>query len=375
MRTRTSRLVRSIGSATAALALVLAGSASPASAAGTIGDDPIFQAMSAAMSKTASALTSTCKVDFLVSIHAVQGTDLVQNDDWVQTDGVSSHEKLSSWEGTDGGDTYPVNDPDTGMLTGESFYEGGTYVSNLNGGAYKGISVAALLDRYFGNSNAFYRSAAAPDGLGTLVPSEVCISLKSQWIKLSGVIESLASVPSNTVIVHSYPNPLNLANTYAEISRTADGTTATFRVEIDAQGTATYMATEVQATGLSLWTVIMFNALGDSVVVPALPTKSIVSISEMNIAAVRFYLDPKVRAYAVDVQRGVERAAKFAKGKAKNKVTAVMIQAKTKAVVTKKTGMTYKKITGGVKIYGAKSGVTSAFCVTASGSKAKIDFC
>lgn len=373
MRQRTLDLVRSTVAVVITTALFLAGSASPASAA-TFGESPLFQAVTAGLSQTSATLAAQCKFDVLVAIELRQQSEAARVENRLQTDGVSSHEVVSSWLGDGSGQFEIVNDAEQSLITGEAFYSKGKYTSNLSSGALKGIDIGSLLYMLGGNNESFFQSASAPAGLGSLKPGDVCADIRDQFAQMSAAIRALEKLPVENAVFTQEPNPLFPGNTSYLIDQSSMNGSAQIRLERDATGAAVFISSNIVTVDTEIRTAIHFMALGDAVVVPV-PAGRVFTIAEMNIATVRFYLDPKVRSYAVSVQRVVERAAKFAKGAAKNKVTATMIQVKAKPLVPAKSGMKLQKISGGVKISGSKSGVTSSFCLRASGAKALLTSC
>lgn len=374
MRTRTSRLVRSIGSATAALALVFAGSASPAGAAAPLGDNPVFQEMTAALNATAALLTSNCRVDVYGVIDAGVGSDYIRTTTRFRTDGVSSHVDLKSYTSA-GGSVYTlVNDFDEGLLSGQTFYSAGKYTSNMTLGSLKKIKVAALLKVLGGTTSDYYQSATVPEGMSSLKPSDYCINLKLKYADLVATVQNVAQLTDGIWYVMTEVDPVDPTRTNFTLVGTGDANTR-ITVKRDRDGIADFIEASAATDALYLKTSLTFVDFGDAVVVPPLPAVRVFTVAQMNTAGVRVVLDPKVKSYAVSVSKAVEKAAKAAKGAAKNKVTAGLIQSKATPLVPAKSGMKLKKITGGVKIYGTKSGVTSAFCVRASGSKALVASC
>ncbi len=374
MRTRTSRLVRSIGSGVAAAALVVACTASPATALGAVGDTETFKTIVAGVNQTNGELNNSCKLEAGIEISVKDSQGQISINSAIQTDGVRSHEYITSSVGDGSGHMTTVNNALKDMVTGEAFYENGIYTSNLSSGGLKGMRVWGLLGTLGGSNESWYQSVTPPAALGSLEPAFICQTFQSTYRTLVASIQNMASLPDTDVVFTVQPDQVHPGRTFYFISQSGGPVASEVEVYINELGSATYIVATVRTIDEEFRTAIGFNAIGDAVVVPPLPQERIFTVGEMNRAVAKFTV-PKVRTLAVSIQKAAERAAKLAKGSAKNKVTAALIRSKAKTIVTSKSGVISRTYTGGVRLQARKNGITTFYCVTASGSKAKIDFC
>lgn len=358
----------------ASVALLSGLAAAPAQAA-TLGEDPNFQAAQAAITKLSDALATSCAFTADVVGQATYSGNGVLIEGSMSTDGVSrTRNEVKSYV-VQNGTLTPYTDPAEGMVNAEAFYSAGKYILNDTDRDWKGYSLASILTFLGGTGTDYYESTTAPTGFSSLVPAQVCASMRSAYQRLVDVFALVRELPSTDVQVSVFDVAQTPARKRYEFFQSANGSDSRITIVEDETGMARSIGSDTNVQGSILSTGISFRELGAEVVVPPVPSAHVYTIAELNAGRVKIELNGRFVALPNKVAKAAIKAAKSAKGSAKNKVTANLIRKNAALQIKYWPGVKMKNIVGGSKFYMTKSGVTLGFCVTASGATANVAVC